>query len=46
MREGMKAALFEADGGAWRGKEVQSIKKYLADNLADVKGDLAINLLG
>lgn len=29
MKEGPRAALFEADGGAWRNKAIQSIKEYL-----------------
>lgn len=46
MKEGPRAALFEADGGAWKGKEVESIKKYLQDKLVDASGELLINLLG
>lgn len=34
MRTGPEAALFEADGGAWKIVAIQDIKKYLIDNLA------------
>jgi len=35
MREGMQAALFEADGGAWKNVAMNNIKKYFDDNLDD-----------
>jgi len=35
MREGMQAALFEADGGAWKNEAMNNIKQYLSDNLDD-----------
>lgn len=38
MKEGPSAALFEADGGAWRNKTIQSIKEYLQEALKDVGG--------
>lgn len=36
MREGPRAALFEADGGAWKNKAIISIKKYLQEQLKDI----------
>lgn len=33
MRQGMEAALFEADGGAWKNEATNNIKKYFDDNL-------------
>ncbi|WJP97088.1 hypothetical protein [Macrococcus bovicus] len=33
-RDGVEAALFEADGGAWRNEARQSIAKYLKENIA------------
>ncbi|MCR1902259.1 hypothetical protein [Ligilactobacillus apodemi] len=33
MREGMEAALFEADGGMWKIEAKQAIKEYLEDKL-------------
>lgn len=36
MQEGPRAALFEADGGAWRNKAIISIKEYLQEQLKDV----------
>lgn len=35
MRKGPEAALFEADGGAWKLEAMQNIKEYLTDNLAE-----------
>lgn len=35
MKEGPSAALFEADGGAWRNKAIQNIKEYLQQALKD-----------
>lgn len=35
MREGMEAALFEADGGAWKNEAMRGIKEFLAYNLDD-----------
>lgn len=35
MREGMEAALFEADGGAWKNEAMNNIKTYLDDNFND-----------
>ncbi|WP_338232850.1 hypothetical protein [Companilactobacillus muriivasis] len=35
MQTGMQAALFEADGGAWKNEAMNNIKKYLLDNLDD-----------
>lgn len=34
-RLGVTAALFEADGAAWKHKAIQSIKDYLTENLKD-----------
>lgn len=38
MQSGPSAALFEADGGAWRNEAMQRIKKYLEENLKGVEG--------
>ncbi|EUJ47264.1 hypothetical protein MCOL2_18454, partial [Listeria fleischmannii FSL S10-1203] len=35
FREGMKAGLFEADGGAWKNKAIQNVANYLNEQLAD-----------
>jgi len=35
MQTGMQAALFEADGGAWKNEAMNNIKQYLSDNLDD-----------
>jgi hypothetical protein len=37
MQSGPKAALYEADGGAWRNEAMNRIKEYLQDMLAEVK---------
>ncbi|MBU3205167.1 hypothetical protein [Clostridium algidicarnis] len=37
MQEGPKAAIFEADGGAWRNVAIQWIKTYLESNLQGYK---------
>ncbi|WP_125764461.1 hypothetical protein [Companilactobacillus hulinensis] len=40
MREGMCAAIFEADGGAWKNKAMQNISEYLKLNLGrEIKAD-------
>lgn len=36
MRTGVEVALYEADGGAWRNKAMQDIKKYLQNELKGV----------
>lgn len=33
MQEGPKAAIFEADGGAWRNRAMINIREYLEENL-------------
>ena len=33
MQEGPKAAIFEADGGAWRNQAIKNIKEYLEKEL-------------
>ena len=38
MQEGPRAAIFEADGGAWRNKAILSIKEYLQEELKEIKG--------
>jgi hypothetical protein len=38
MQSGPKAALYEADGGAWRNEAMNRIKEYLQDMLIDVEG--------
>ena len=35
MREGGKCALFEADGGAWKREAINSVTKYLENQLSD-----------
>lgn len=37
MQSGPSAALFEADGGAWRNAAMGSIKGYLEDELKDIE---------
>ena len=37
MQEGPKAALYEADGGAWRNKAILSIKEYLQEELKELE---------
>ena len=37
MKEGPSAALFEADGGAWRNEAIKNIKEYLAKELEEFK---------
>lgn len=37
MQEGPKAAIFEADGGAWRNKAILNIKGYLQEELKELK---------
>lgn len=43
MQSGPTAALFEADGGAWRNEAMQRIKRYLIEELEiDEKSDISI----
>ncbi|MCC5422481.1 hypothetical protein [Clostridium botulinum] len=42
MQQGPKAAIFEADGGAWRNQAMRSIKAYLEEEL---KGIDNINII-
>ena len=37
MESGPKAALFEADGGAWKNEAILKIKDYLKEKLAGIK---------
>lgn len=37
MQEGPKAAIFEADGGAWKNEAMKRIKEYLIENLKDME---------
>lgn len=37
MQEGPKAAIFEADGGAWRNKAILNIKEYLQEELKELE---------
>lgn len=37
MQEGPRAALYEADGGAWRNKAILSIKEYLQEDLKELE---------
>lgn len=36
MKEGPRAAIFEADGGAWKNETMFLIKEYLKDELKDL----------
>jgi len=38
-REGVQCAIFEADGGAWKNRAMDNIKKYLQEELAGL-GDI------
>lgn len=40
MKEGAQCALFEADGGAWRNVAMDSIKKYLEEELNEYDVDI------
>ena len=42
---GPEAALFEADGKAWRNKAIRDIKEYLEKALEDLEGDLQIQII-
>ncbi|MGL6186063.1 MAG: hypothetical protein ACRC1T_11860 [Clostridium chrysemydis] len=37
MKEGPSAAIYEADGGAWRNKAIENIKNYLVKQLEQLK---------
>lgn len=37
MQEGPKAAIFEADGGAWKNKAMRRIKEFLIENLKELE---------
>ncbi|MBP1889849.1 hypothetical protein J2Z53_001432 [Clostridium moniliforme] len=37
MKEGPSAAIYEADGGAWRNEAIKNIKEYLEEQLKEVK---------
>lgn len=37
MESGPKAALFEADGGAWKNEAILKIKEYLQKELSGIK---------
>lgn len=37
MKDGPRAAIFEADGGAWRNEAMLSIKEYLKEELKEIK---------
>ncbi|MFQ9697783.1 MAG: hypothetical protein ACLRY5_13210, partial [Zhenhengia sp.] len=37
MESGPKAALFEADGGAWKNEAILKIKDYLKEQLAGIE---------
>ncbi|MEK5480335.1 hypothetical protein NYE70_25885 [Paenibacillus sp. FSL R5-0407] len=36
MKDGPSAALFEADGGAWRNDAIEAVSNYLAEELSDL----------
>lgn len=37
MQKGPKAAIFEADGGAWKNKAMRRIKEFLIENLKELE---------
>lgn len=37
MKEGPNAALYEADGGAWKNEAMRKIKEYLVENLKELE---------
>ena len=37
MQSGPRAALFEADGGMWRNEAIDKIKKYLRENIKEIR---------
>lgn len=37
MKEGPAAAIFEADGGAWRNEAIKNIKEYLQEQLKEIE---------
>lgn len=37
MKEGPHAAIYEADGGAWKNEAMRRIKEYLVNNLEEIK---------
>lgn len=37
MKEGPNAALYEADGGAWKNEAMRRIKEYLVENLKELE---------
>lgn len=37
MKDGPRAAIYEADGGAWRNKAILSIKEYLQEQLKEIE---------
>lgn len=41
--EGIELALFEADGGAWKKEAINSISKYLSNQLKDMKNIIILN---
>jgi len=46
MRSGPEAALFEADGGAWKLEAIQRIKEYLAEALAEQIANDFVTIIG
>jgi hypothetical protein len=43
MKNGPVAALFEADGGAWRNAAIDAVADYLADELSElIETDLVV----
>lgn len=40
MHEGMRSALFEADGGAWRNEAIKRIKDYFISKIAGMDSEL------
>ena len=42
MKEGPLAAIFEADGGAWKNEAMKRIKEYLVENLKELEDKIEI----
>ncbi|MCF6466373.1 hypothetical protein [Clostridium sp. Cult2] len=42
MRSGPEAALYEADGGAWKNQAMKRIKEYLVENLNELEDEYEI----
>ncbi len=45
MKDGPRAAIFEADGGAWRNQAIVNIREYLKEQLAEEVESQRITIL-